>query len=63
VYWERFAGATGVAVIEEMSRAAEPGGVSHAVPAATHEIVTQSGRSRHPDLERDRQPRNDAARE
>jgi uncharacterized BrkB/YihY/UPF0761 family membrane protein len=63
VYWERFAGATGVAEIEEMSRAGEPDGVSPAVPAASHEIVAQSGRSGHPDLERDRQHQNDAARE
>jgi uncharacterized BrkB/YihY/UPF0761 family membrane protein len=63
VYWERFAGATQVAEIEEMSRAGEPGAVGHALSAVAHETFTQAGRIVHPDVDQDRQPQDDAAQE
>ena len=63
VYWERFAGATEVAEIEEMSRAGEPGGVGHAVSAAADETFTQAGRTGHPDIDQGRQPQDDPALE
>jgi hypothetical protein len=63
VYWERFAGATEVAEIEEMSRAGDPGGVSRAGSASAPETFSQAGRIPHPESEQERQPQDDAARE
>jgi uncharacterized BrkB/YihY/UPF0761 family membrane protein len=63
VYWERFAGATRVAEIEERSRAGEQGGVSHAAAAAADETFTQAGRILHPDIEQDRHQHDEAAHE